>query len=91
MSIIPMLMSCPAVFVMITSHHWVCLFQSTPKRRSNSDVNSGGSSAKRIKTEPLRLKDPLLDASPSSHNAKARVSALLNRPVHIERPVSADF
>ncbi|XP_045114436.1 putative oxidoreductase GLYR1 homolog [Portunus trituberculatus] len=60
--------------------------KATPKRRPNSDASSGGSSAKRIKTDPMRLKDTLLDTSPSSHNAKARVSALLNRPVHIERP-----
>ncbi|KAG0725930.1 putative oxidoreductase GLYR1 [Chionoecetes opilio] len=59
---------------------------TTSKRRPNSDTSSGGGSAKRIKTEPLRLKDSILDTSPSSHNAKARVSALLNRPVHIERP-----
>lgn len=60
------------------------VFQTTPKRRSNSDASSVGGSAKRMKTE----KDSLVTSSPISHNSKARVSALLNRPVHIERPVS---
>ncbi|KAK3850272.1 hypothetical protein Pcinc_043009 [Petrolisthes cinctipes] len=62
-------------------------FKATPKRRSNSDTSSGGGSAKRIKhSDATRLKDASVESSPSSHNSKARVSALLNRPVHIERP-----
>nr|XP_027232837.1 putative oxidoreductase GLYR1 homolog [Penaeus vannamei] len=58
----------------------------TPKRRPNSDSSSvsGSGSVKRSKTE-ARLADSQL-SSPGTHNSKARVSALLNRPVHIERP-----
>ncbi|XP_064107169.1 cytokine-like nuclear factor N-PAC [Macrobrachium nipponense] len=50
---------------------------STPKRKSVGDSEKG-SSAKKMKIES-RLKDSIT-SSPSSHHAKARVSALLNRP-----------
>ncbi|KAK7020731.1 putative oxidoreductase glyr1 [Halocaridina rubra] len=56
----------------------------TPKRKSTGDSSSGGS-AKRLKTESVRLKDSPMSTSSPGHAAKVRVSALLNRPL-MERP-----
>ena len=55
-----------------------------PKKRKTSDF--GSSSAKKMKTES-KLKESL-DTSSHSQNYKGRGTALLDRPVHVKRPVS---